>query len=140
MIKTYTKIQDQKLKAYTLQEVLVVLVIIGILVLLALPNLLPLISRAKSTEAQLQLEHIYTLERQYFFMYSKYSESFEDIGFEHVKLTSQGGTANYQIDIIQSDNTGFKATATAIVDFDGDGNFNVWEIDQDKNLKEKVKD
>jgi len=130
----------KKFKAYTLQEVLVVLVIIGILVLLALPNLLPLISRAKSTEAQLQLEHIYTLEKQYFFMYSKYSGNFEDIGFEHVKLTSQGGTANYQIDIIQSDNTGFKATATAIVDFDGDGNYNLWEIDQDKNLKEKVKD
>lgn len=132
--------KTKKLKAYTLQEILVVLVIIGILVLLALPNLLPLISRAKSTEAQLQLEHIYTLEKQYFYMYSKYSDSFEDIGFEHVKLTSEGGRANYQIEIIQADNAGFIATATAIVDFDGDGTLNVWEIDQEKNLKEKVKD
>jgi len=27
-----------------------------------------------------------------------------------------------------------------VVDFDGDGEYNVWEIDQDKNLKETVKD
>ena len=32
----------KKVKAYTLTEILVVLVIIGILILLALPNLLPL--------------------------------------------------------------------------------------------------
>lgn len=131
---------SRKLKAYTLQEVLVVLVIIGILVLLALPSLLPLISKAKSTEAQLQLEHVYTMQKQYFYMYSKYSDSFEDIGFEHVKLTSEGGRANYLIEIVQADNTGFLATATAIVDFDGDGTLNIWEIDQEKNLKEKVKD
>lgn len=35
---------------------------------------------------------------------------------------------------------GFRATATAVVDFDGDGTYNVWEINQDKELKETVKD
>ncbi|MEX2379157.1 MAG: prepilin-type N-terminal cleavage/methylation domain-containing protein, partial [Vicingaceae bacterium] len=44
-----------KIKAFTLTELLVVLIIVGILVLLALPKLMPLISKAKSTEAQLQL-------------------------------------------------------------------------------------
>lgn len=38
--------------AFSLPELLVVLVIIGILMLAALPNLMPLISRAKATEAQ----------------------------------------------------------------------------------------
>lgn len=40
------------IRAFSLPELLVVLVIIGILVLVALPNLMPLISRAKATEAQ----------------------------------------------------------------------------------------
>jgi type IV pilus assembly protein PilE len=134
------KISFKKLKAFTLAELLIVLVIIGILVLLALPNLLPLISKAKSTEAQLQLEHLYTLEKTYFYMNSKYSNNFIDLGFEQSKLVTEGGQANYKIEIIDAGSNTFKARATAIVDFDGDGVFNVWETDQDKNLKEVIKD
>ncbi len=130
----------KKLKAFTLTELLVVLIIIGILVLLAIPNLMPLISRARSTEAKLQLDHIHMLERSYFYMYSRYSDDFEEIGYEHVKLVSEGGTANYIIEVVESSVNEFRAKATSIVDFDGDGTFNVWEIDQDKNLREVVKD
>ncbi len=129
-----------RLKAFTLTELLVVLVIIGILVLLAMPKLMPLISKAKSTEAQLQLEHIQTLEKTYFYMHSKYSASFSDISFEHEKLTTEGGSANYKIEISDASSNKFMATATAIVDFDGDGVFNVWQVDQDKNIKEVVPD
>jgi type IV pilus assembly protein PilE len=129
-----------QLRAFTLAEVLIVLVILGILVLLALPNLLPLISKAKSTEAQLQLDHLYTLEKTYFYTNSKYSNSFDDISFEPAKLISEGGQANYRIDIIDAGTTAFKARATSVTDFDGDGIFNVWEIDQNKNLKEVTKD
>jgi type IV pilus assembly protein PilE len=50
-------------KVFPLTEVLDVLIIIGILILLALPNLMKLISKAKSTEAKLQLQHVYTLEK-----------------------------------------------------------------------------
>jgi len=129
-----------RLKAFTLTELLIVLVIIGILVMLALPKLMPIISKAKSTEAQLQLKHLYTLEKNYFYMYSRYSADMEEIGFEHADLVSNGGNANYQIAIVESSNASFKATATAETDFDGDGVLNVWEIDNDKNLKETVKD
>lgn len=44
--------RGKALRAFLLTELLVVLVIIGILVLVAMPNLMPLISRAKATEAQ----------------------------------------------------------------------------------------
>lgn len=129
-----------KVKAYTLSELLVVLVIIGILILIALPNLMPLISRAKSTEAKMQLTHLQNLEKNYFYTYSKYSTDFTEIGFEQEKLVSEGGNANYKIEILDATLTGFKARATAVADFDGDGAFNVWEIDQDKKLVEVTKD
>lgn len=116
------------------------LIIIGILILLALPNLMPLITKAKSTEAKIQLQHIYMLEKNFFFEKSIYSSDFNDILFEQQKLTSQGGQANYRIEVTESTNNSFKAKATAVVDFDGDGVFNVWEIDHNKNLKEVTPD
>ena len=128
------------LDAFSLPELLVVLVIIGILVLIALPNLMPLISRAKAAEAQQQLTFLHTLQRSNFYTYSRYSSSLEELGFEHQKLVSDGGHANYLIEIVEASEHGFRATATAVVDFDGDGIYNVWEIDQDKELKETVKD
>lgn len=133
-------LRHKMLDAFSLPELLVVLVIIGILVLIALPNLMPLISRAKAAEAQQQLTFLHTLQRSNFYTYSRYSSSLEELGFEQQKLVSDGGHANYLIEIVEVSEHGFRATATAVVDFDGDGIYNVWEIDQDKELKETVKD
>lgn len=130
----------KKLAAFSLPELLVVLIIIGILVLIALPNLMPLISKAKSTEAQQQLNFLHTLQKNNYYTYSKYSPSLEELGFEQQKLVTDGGSANYRIEITGADERGYTATATAVVDFDGDGNYNVWEVNQDKELRETVKD
>lgn len=130
----------KKIPAFNLTELLVVLVIVGILVLLALPVLMPLITKAKSTEAQLQLKHIFTLEQSYFYLRSKYSADFNEIDYEHVKLVTEGGNGNYLIEISEAGTNNFRASATAVVDFDGDGIFNVWEIDQDQKLTEVIKD
>ena len=123
------------IRGFSLPELLVVLVIIGILVLIALPNLMPLIARAKATEAQQQLTYLHTLQQSNFYTYSRYSVSLDELGFEQEKLVTDGGRANYLIEIIEASEHGFKATATAVVDFDGDGIFNVWEIDEDKNVR-----
>lgn len=133
-------IGNLRMKAFSLPELLVVLVIIGILVLIALPNLMPLISKAKSTEAQQQLVFLHTLEKSGFYTRSRYSSSLEELGFEQSRLVTDGGTANYRIEVIEADEHGFRATATAVVDFDGDGVYNVWEINQEKELKETTKD
>ena len=130
----------KKVPAYSLQELLVVLVIIGILVLIALPNLMPLISKAKSAEAQQQLVFLHTLQKSHYYSFSRYSSSLEELGFEQQKLTTEGGTANYKIEIVEASERGFRATATAVVDFNGNGHYNVWEINQDKELREVLKD
>jgi type IV pilus assembly protein PilE len=141
-MKNYSLLFKKRVKAYTLTEILVVLVIIGILVLLALPNLLPLITKAKSTEAKLQLEHLQTLEKNYFYEHSKYSKDLGEIGFIQEKLStdSKDGRANYRIEIANATNTTFTGRATSVVDFNGNGAFNVWEIDQDKTIKEVTPD
>lgn len=129
-----------ELRGFSLPELLIVLVIIGILVLIALPNLMPLIARAKATEAQQQLTYLHTLQKSNFYTCSRYSSSLDELGFEQSKLATEGGHANYRIEIVDASERGFRATATAVVDFDGDGVYNVWEIDQDRELKETVKD
>jgi type IV pilus assembly protein PilE len=130
----------KKVKAYNLQEVLVVLIIIGILLLLALPNLMPLISKTKSIEAQTQLKYIYNSQTSYRYMYSKYSFDLSEIDFEAPKTVKENGTSNYSYELLKATNNSFKARATAITDFDGDGVFNVWEIDEVGNPKEIIKD
>lgn len=129
-----------KVPAYNLQEILIVLIIIGILLLLALPNLMPLISKTKSIEAQTQLKYIYNSQTSYRYMYSKYSSNLTDIDFEAPRTVKNNGTSNYVYEILSASNNSFKARATAITDFDGDGIFNVWEIDEQGTPTQIVKD
>lgn len=135
-------ILNRKLKAFTLTEILVVLCIVGILAVLVIPNLIPLVTKAKTTEAKLQLAHVYELEKSYFYEHSKYSKDLTEIGFiqEPVSTDTKEGRAKYRIEITNADNATFTATATAVVDFNSNGIFNVWQIDQDKTLKEVTPD
>ena len=135
-----TNIHKKRLGGFTLSELLMVLSIMGILILLALPSFMPLISKTKQIEAKLQLKHVLQLEKSYYFMNSKYSGSFNEIGYEASKLVSEGGNANYKIEVSDASNKGFVAIATSITDFDNDGVFNVWQIDQNEQLKETIPD
>lgn len=121
-------------------EILIVLCIIGILILMVLPNQTSVISQAKSIEAQSMLNHVYALQKSHFYRYSRYTTSFDELGFEHSLTIEEGGQAVYKIEIIEASTNSFMARATALADFDGDGIFNVWEVDQNKVLTEVVKD
>jgi len=136
------KKKDKKgyVEAYSMTEILIVLCIIGILLLMVLPNQTSVISQAKSIEAQSMLNHLYGLEKNYFYRHSKYSADFDEVGFEPALTIEQGGQAVYRIEIIEASTNTFKATATSLSDFDDDGNYNTWEIDNKKMLRETVKD
>ena len=63
-----------------------------------------------------------------------------ELDFEPPKTTKENGTSNYAYEILSASDITFKARATAINDFDGDGTFNVWEIDENGVPKQIVKD
>lgn len=130
----------ERLRAFTLTELLIALVIVGILVYLALPDYSQVISNAKATEAKLQLEHLYSLETTRFYQRSSYSADLQELGFQQQKLVTEGGNANYKVEVVSAGPNAFSARATAVVDFDQDGQFNLWEIDHQKMLKEVVPD
>lgn len=140
LLKFSMKTQSKKIPAYNLQEILIVLAIIGILLLIALPNLMPLISKAKSIEAQTQLKYIYNSQTTYRYMHSRYSEDMTELDFEAPQTVKEDGNANYEYEILEATNSSFKARAKAVTDFDGDGILNEWEIDENGVPKQTVKD
>lgn len=140
MKKSIYTLKHKKLGAFTLFELLIAMAIIGILSALSVPVFLPLISRTKSTEAKLQLRHVLMLEKNNFYINSKYTTDVNELGYEQAKLVTADGNANYKIDILDASVSNFTAKATAVVDFDGDGQFNVWQITADEKLKEVTPD
>lgn len=131
---------QKRVHALNLQETLIVLAIIGILLLLALPNLMPLISKAKSIEAQTQLKAIYNSQTTHRYMYSKFTPDIGELDFVAPRTVKENGTANYRYEILLANDATFKARAEAVTDFDGDGILNVWEIDENGNPKQIIKD
>jgi len=120
----------KKLPALTLTELMVVLVIIGILILLALPNLTGLFAQAYSLEAQKQLQFIHTLQQSHYQQHFRYSDNLQELRFEAPTLKQDNGNAVYRYSIVSASKTSFIAKAEAAEDFDQDGTYNVWEIDQ----------
>ena len=139
-IKFAITLKHKTLKAMTLIELLLVLALVGILLSMAVPKLMPLIGRTKSLEAQMQLKHILSLEKNYFYINSKYTTSLDDLGFEQSKLVSEGGKANFKIEVVEASNNSFVAKAISVTDFDQDGQLSIWQVNHDEEIKEVVKD
>jgi len=130
----------KKEEGFSLTELLIVLVIIGILVMVSIPIYQNITTKAKTTEAKLMLNQVQTLQKAYYMEYDYYAEDLASIGFEQNTLITDGGRARYEITIEQADEIGFTAIATAVVDFDKDGTYNVWEVGADGNIKQRVAD
>jgi type IV pilus assembly protein PilE len=138
MKKIYRILADDA--GFSLTELLVVLVIIGILAALAMPKFFSVTTRAKATEAKLMLKQAWQLQKTYYLENDVYAANLAATGFEQEKLVTDGGSARYRIEMAQNSAAGFAIQAVAVVDFDKDGQFNIWSIDQDGMIKETQAD
>lgn len=125
---------------FSLTELMVVLVIIGILALLALPRFMNVTTNAKMSEAKMMLKQVHSLQKTFYFEHDVYAPDLMTLRFEPSPLITDGGTARYLIAIESVEAYRFVATATAVVDYDKDGIFNVWQVDQDGQILERTPD
>jgi len=77
--------------------------------LIALPNLMPLIARTHSLEAQQALVTIQKLQRSHYQLHVKYTDNLNVLGFETEPTVLEGGNAKYAIEIVEASPTNLGA-------------------------------
>ena len=122
-------------KGFTLIELMIVVVIIGILAALAIPRFMKATAKSKQSEAKQILKQVYTMQRTYRQANDTYGDAgvtaaadgeFPDIGVDIM------ASAIYSYTMTTADADGFLCTATGNID-DDDVN-DVWTIDNEGDL------
>ena len=120
-------------RGFSLLEVMIVVVIIGILATLAYPSLEGYLQRSKQTEAKVGLSAVYTAQKIYFAINQTYADSLSNLD---VQLET-GGSSRYSITLTGSSSS---FTATAKGNLDDDAVLDIWTIDHNKTLQNTVSD
>ena len=113
-------------KGFTLIELMIVVVIIGILAALAIPRFMKATTKSKQTEAKQLLKQVYTMERAYRQENDTYIADFTAIGVE-IPPTSRYA---YAFNVCTA--IAFEVAATA--NLDDDAAIDEWRIDQTGRL------
>ncbi len=121
-------------KAFTLTELLVVIILIGILAALAIPRFGKTTDQAMELEATLALEKIYQLQNIYYLKNKRYSSDLDQLGFEQEELVDDNGNgrARYLIAVENANETGYRATAQPQVP-----DLHAFEMDQTGKILEQ---
>ena len=114
----------KRFHGFSLMEVMIVVVIIGILAALAYPNLEKYLKRARQTEAKTNLSAIYTAQKIFFTLHQSYADEINKLD-----LSLAQWLYTYTMEASTSI---FKAQAEGNID--DDDALDIWTIDQDKNL------
>ena len=115
----------KRFHGFSLMEVMIVVVIIGILAALAYPNLEKYLKRARQTEAKTNLSAIYTAQKIYFTLHQSYADDINKLDLSLV----QGDPYTFTMEASTST---FKAQAEGNID--DDDALDIWTIDQNKIL------
>ena len=121
----------KRFHGFSLMEVMIVVVIIGILAALAYPNLEKYLKRARQTEAKTNLSAIYTAQKIYFSLHQSYADDINELDLS----LAQGDLDTFTMEASTST---FKAQAEGNID--DDAALDTWTIDQDKDLLNTIDD
>lgn len=121
-------------KGFTLLELMIVVVIIGILAAMAIPRFVTVTTKSKQSEAKLILKQIYSMQRVYFEQFGEYwiapagviASQTNPFAFAEILVEVQN-PARYEYELIATPMT-FTAWATA--DLDGDPTIDEWSINE----------
>ena len=115
----------KRFHGFSLMEVMIVVVIIGILAALAYPNLEKHLKRARQTEAKTNLSAIYTAQKIYLTLHQSYTEDINELDLS----LAQGDLYTFTMEASTST---FKAQAEGNID--DDEALDIWTIEQNKIL------
>ena len=126
-------------KGFTLIELMIVVVIIGILAALAIPRFMRSTTKSKQSEAKQLLKQIYTLQHAYRQEFNAYAcaglvaSATAPVAFAVIGV-DVGLSARYRYTMTTATATAFLCTADAIINLDDDGTVDTWTINDQGTL------